>query len=535
MDLAISVQPQKLARWLLAALLLLGAGRILGADEEAAARQAAQTARETAQKAGFKLEYREFSLVLPPEEERRAAAITNAAFALRTLRVLPRTDWMKPVARGAARCGLQEGTNWDELAVELRAAGPSIDAAMGVLLEDRPLHFVPQGPYLLLPHLMGLKSLGNALTARMALALRAGQMDVAWTNLSAVTALATRYDPEPTEISHLVRGVLVRQACATTWEALRTNTWTDAQLAELTARWSRVDLFRGLPDTAMLQAAQLLYLTATARAEYQTNRVVTPELPRLARLGLTEPGGAWNDLKNLVHYAASQKDYARKGSYLDEAIIVRFYQRRSEEFRQAISQTNWLRMRPLPGVTSQTFLQLTTATPSPLQSMVNNRALMLAASVRANGGGATTAIGRIAETEAWRRVLLTALAVERERLRQGHAPKSLADVPGAVADFIIGQPLHYRVEAGDSVVIYSPGLDAGDDGGEMPGTKPDNFLSGHTDLVWPRIATAKEIASQPRHHRPQVEINPRTGDLMPPVQDLPSPVAEGADDVDNPP
>ncbi len=513
-----------LARWVCGLLLLASALRAVAASEEEAAKRAAQTAREAAKQAGFKLELREFAFQLTPEEQGRAAVITNAGFALKPLRSLTGLEWMEPVVGSAARCGWQSERNWEQVATDLQTVAAPLDAAAEVLRADRPLRFVPQGPSLLLPHLAGLKSLADAFTARMAFALRAGNQADAWTNLLATTALATRYEPEPCEISHLVRLRLMRQAFAATWEALQTNVWTDRQLAELTAQWSQVDLFRGVEEVPMLHATQMLLYTAAVRGEYLTNSVVTPGLSRLFRQGLSDPGRAWGDARGLIQYASSQKDYARKGSYLDEAIIIGFYRKQAGLFHRAATLTNWLAIRALPGATNQAFLQLTTNTPSPLQSLVNSRALAQAFAMRANGGVPTTVLGWITETEARRRVLLTALAVERVRRRTGQGPKSLEEVPGALRDFINGEPLRYRLEPDGNPVVHSPGLDLMDNGGALP---------RFADLVWPRRATDEEITRWgPGQHLllyREPMIDPGTGNLVPATQPLPPPPGDTLD------
>ena len=523
------MRPPWLARWVGGFLLLAGVTRTTAGEEEAAQR-AAQTAREEAKQAGFKLEYRELLLVLTPEEQSRAAVITNAGFALRPLRVVQSLKWMEPVVRGAARCGWQSPEKWDQVAAELQAVQTPLDMAMSVLQADQSLRFLPLGPALRLPHLAGMKQLAEAYTARMGLALGAGNMAPAWTNLLAVTALAISYEPEPIENAHLVRAWLVQQAYAATWEALRTNGWTDAQLSELTARWSQVDLFRDVPELPMFQAAQLLGYAANLRTEFLTNRVVMPELPVVLRQGLTQPGDAWDNLKILVARAANWRDYANRGSYLDEACLTGFYQKQAGEYRRASKQADWRAMGTCPGVTSQIFLQLTNNGASPLQSLVNSRALFQTSAIYVSGGGATTILGRLAIAEARRRLLLTALAIERECRRQGHPPKSLAKVPGAVSDFITGEPLQYRTEADGSFVLYSAGLDGEDSVGEISPPKAAVFDARKAGLVWPRLATAKELRNHRAGRRLDPTIDPLTGSFRQAVQPFPEPEGKDADD-----
>ena len=106
---------------------------------------------------------------------------------------------------------------------------------------------------------------------------------------------------------------------------------------------------------------------------------------------------------------------------------------------------------------------------------------------------------RAAEAEAQRRVLITAVAIERYHGKQGSYPNSLAELTpeflrNRLPDFIDGQPLRYRLAADGHFLLYSVGLDGVDNGGKIrrswretgldrpprPGTPEAEF-----DLVWP--------------------------------------------------
>jgi hypothetical protein len=116
-------------------------------------------------------------------------------------------------------------------------------------------------------------------------------------------------------------------------------------------------------------------------------------------------------------------------------------------------------------------------------------------------------LGRAAEAEARRRLIITAIALERYRGRHGSYPKMLQElVPELLKtpalDFMDGKPLRYRLTDDGHFVLYSVGLDCVDNGGEMrrpraPGMPFDEVAASFgvrqgTDLVWPRPASVAE-------------------------------------------
>ena len=118
--------------------------------------------------------------------------------------------------------------------------------------------------------------------------------------------------------------------------------------------------------------------------------------------------------------------------------------------------------------------------------------------------------GRAAEAEVRRRLIVTAIALERHRGRNGSYPEALADLaPGWLkelpVDFMDGQPLRYRMTADGHYVLDSVGVDGIDHGGAMPQPRP-RWVYGEvqrgpavgqgTDLVWPRPASLFEAQAQ---------------------------------------
>jgi hypothetical protein len=96
---------------------------------------------------------------------------------------------------------------------------------------------------------------------------------------------------------------------------------------------------------------------------------------------------------------------------------------------------------------------------------------------------------------------LTALGIQRYRLKTGRLPNQLSDlVPGYLAalprDSMNGKVLVYRLRpAGDDFLLYSVGENGKDDGGDparQPVKKSYRQIWDGLDAVWPSAATAEE-------------------------------------------
>src|SRR5262249_42595846 len=139
-----------------------------------------------------------------------------------------------------------------------------------------------------------------------------------------------------------------------------------------------------------------------------------------------------------------------------------------------------------------------------LQSATNTRPegasnfVLGSESSRAGPGGGgyqrqgPTLLARAAEAEARRRLLVTAVAIERFRLAHRCYPESLSKlVPDFLKakpkDFIDGEPLRYWRSEDDRFLLYSIGLDGHDDQGQlmaMDSSSGSSFGRDAPDLVW---------------------------------------------------
>ncbi len=255
-----------------------------------------ETRRELHQQ-GFKTDLSEFNFTTSAEMRARASALTATDPARSFAGGTPRgmgTQLMTAVGSNSAvvfwrdgRWDLYTGEDlwpqWRETMTEHQAA---LDAACEAALSG-PIRFdltASAGGRMLLPHLAVLRNLTEELAGRALLDLRDGNKDAAWTNLLALTALVTSWDPEPAGTSHLFRDACVTLACNAAWQVLQAGGWRDDQLAELQRAWESADFFKGLPETAAFE-------WASAAEACQQERRHTGTGPAVARVAPLAPEG----------------------------------------------------------------------------------------------------------------------------------------------------------------------------------------------------------------------------------------------------
>ncbi len=491
--------------------------------------KAVEQTRRSLRREGFKTDLSDFDFSASPELRQRAAALTRGEFS-RTSYGSSRYGWssvgrpdqpdlMTAVAGDAALVVWKQeqlfsypdsypswsghehgGDVWPALRAALDENRADLDKACEAALSG-PIRFnleASHGNAMLLPHLAALKSLAQLLATRAMVELRDNHRDTAWTNLMTVTRLVTAYDPEPVEISHLVRWALTTTAYNLTWQALQAEGWGEERLAALQREWESVDFLKRLPETAAFSGASMV---ATCRAERR-------EPVRLPRIAVSEvirsPRSAWYTLAD----SWRRLRYRHHGTYEDERALMLFHRDRGLQLRRAVASTSWMEMRRLPGVTNRVFFA--SKYPSAMQCLYNQRQLMLASFAYQAGGNSY--LGRAAEAEVRRRLMVTAIALERYRSRHGSYPTGLQALgpellPSPLMDFMDGQPLRYRLSGDGHFVLYSVGLDGVDNGGKLPpaGRGRDWPARGNpmlippeTDVVWPRPGSKAEVE---RHHQ----------------------------------
>ena len=521
-------------RWIIAAALvtvLAAVGLLAFFWPNAAQRDLDKTRRDLRQ-GGFQIDLSEFNFSASADERVRATALTNANLMSRSVRnetdarrnffLQERFDLMPATGPGVAIVLWQQpnlparstpdpwastpqtpSDLWATYREALDAGRIELDQGCAAALKG-PIRFdlAPnRGVSMLLPHLANLRGLSQTLGVRTLVELHDGHRDLAWTNVLAVTRLATAWEPESTEISQLVRCGLATLAFETTWQALMAGGWSDAQLAQLQAEWQAVDFFKHLPETeAFARAAH-----ADACQRERQDRI---EYRQFFRDVFRSPRTAWMGLSTYW----SSLGYRRRGSYEDERDLLLYHRDRELQLRAAIAAPTWQRMRQMPGVTNSAPYQA--RHPSRVGSLINMRQMSMGFMRQGRG-----LMGQAADAEARRRLLLAALALERYHTRHGNYPPSLtALVPGVLprlpVDFMDGQPLRYRRTEDGRFVLYSVGLDCVDNGGEVIRPRrtspygPRRGLLGFregSDVVWARPASAQEIQAHQQEEETEIE------------------------------
>jgi hypothetical protein len=385
---------------------------------------------------------------------------------------------------------------WPSLRSNFTEHAAVLDAACAAALAG-PIRFTPtpgEVGDLVAPHLAGLKELAFNLGNRMALELHDERSPQAWTNLMALTRLATAWNPEPLELSHYMRFLCVSAAYGATWEALQAGHWTDSQLAALQREWEEASFFGGLAETAALSRAGVVSL---CRYEYEHAPSSSVDIGGVASDLFRAPGQAWSELTSPI----KEMRYRQHGLFMEEKTLLLYLRDRELEIRQATNAPSWAVMRSMPGVTNS------------VQPALQSPGLLSIVMISSPGSqrSGPVLLARAAEVEAKRRILVTAIALERYKLRHGNYPATLAQlkpafVKSVFVDFMNEEPLRY-LSANDGFMVYSVGLDTIDDGGRAPrsafgryGRRPQ-YTGGWfanrqgTDVVWPRVAAPEEVAS----------------------------------------
>ena len=475
-----------------------------------------QTRRELRQQ-GFKTELTDFNFTLPADISARANTIVSASQSLQSLRYVHNLEPMEAVGTNVALAmspmALVETsvsaydpsrtTNlWPLLRAELNNYTEALDHVCATLLAG-PVKFQPNiktNGGILLPYLAGQRSLATTLAAQAVLDMHEQNTNGMVTNLLGLSRLVTAWSPEPVEISHLVRFACASVALGAIWESMQTDLWQDEQLVRLQREWESAQFFDGLPETAELSGASMVTMCQAARAEsYWANFGGWANLLQEVR---NSPSSGFRSLWWVIQGVRTQADYRHRGGYEDERALLLYFRDRREEFTQAASASTWAEMRFLPGATNMQVFQGDQA--SRIGVMMNLKHLAFGSQ-----SSGRTLIARAAETEACRRLIVTAIALERFALKHKTYPQSLAEVvpaflPAVPLDFIDGKELRYQRFADGRYLLYSVGLDGVDNGGQMKAL--EQFNSHHpprvgglapphqdTDLVWPLRATQADV------------------------------------------
>jgi hypothetical protein len=275
----------------------------------------------------------------------------------------------------------------------------------------------------------------------------------------------------------------------------------------LQLEWESVDFFTNLPETIAFKRASNM---ADCQRGGQEHLEPSPTFTEFFKEALRSPFFIWSEL----NHRWDRANYLRHGRYEDEKNLLLFYRDREVELRNAVQAPTWAQMRQLPGTTNTVPFQ-SQFRHSRLQSMLTMREINMFFQKQGS-----SLLGRAAEAEARRRILITAIALERYRGRHGSYPKTLAELAPEFlktvpADFMDGRPLRYRLTDDGHIVLYSVGLDCADNGGKIrKGMRDVGFERPaypgaplpEADIVWPRPATAADAQAARQQEAQAKEI-----------------------------
>jgi len=290
----------------------------------------AQTRRELQQE-GFKTDLTNFDFSTSPELQAREVVLISTLTNRLVIPFPGQPNLMEPTGNNQAVVAWEQATlrlqspspwgvrdlTWENFRQAINQREPQLDAACAAILSG-PIQFdldASAGNYMLLPHLALLKDLTQTLIDPALLSLHDGNRGAAWTNLMAATRLVTAWNPEPVEISHVVRFDNAGLVFNATWQVLQTNGWTDDQLARLQHEWEAANFLGSLPEIQAFKRA--------------------------------------SDIKQIEQdVLASPKPDA--GMYETERQVLLFYRDREIEFRNAVQAPTWMQCARCP-VSPTTF------------------------------------------------------------------------------------------------------------------------------------------------------------------------------------
>lgn len=396
----------------------------------------------------------------------------------------------------------KQTNHWDDLAADLKTH-EALLAEIRAGLEKPALNNavdISLGTQLRFLHLAPAKSATYWLGSGSQLALHRGDTHAAMPDLLALARLPRLLAEDHILISELVRNALGAIAKVGTWEALQADGWTDDDLAELQKAWEAQDFVKGM---ALSLEGERIYMKAVV----ETMRRSTDETFELW-FGWEQylppedsERPAWERLIGHLPYGEQLADFLKKQVYCRVWRLAWSHQYELRNLRNAqrlLDRTRRAAAEKSLASVGESFTQMERA--------FANRSLydkLRFPEPLSDEGTLPRAIRRALRGETDRSMTLCAIALKRYQLKHGKLPTRLdALVPEFVStvpvDYMDGQPLRYRLNAGGSFTLYSMGEDLTDDGGDtswLPDQAACRNLWGRKDCVWPAPATAEEVAA----------------------------------------
>ncbi len=333
--------------------------------------------------------------------------------------------------------------------------------------------------------------------------LHRGRLNAAQSNLCALVKLAVNQKPEPLVICQLVRQACVAMAFNATWQALQSNGWTDAQLAELQSAWSDCDLPGDMGRAFVMERAMTLdFYRQIRRSRATLNRLVAErEATEWINLtGSLPTAGFWLHSLHVPIWRVAWIDQDALRSMKQWEIMI--------ERERLVRSNSWAALPGRPSGDRPTDW-------APWMALFVDREQLgwydqLRYLFSAESFAITDLLLRkTTALQTQQQMALTAIALARYRAAHGGFPQRLEALipellPASPRDGMNGQPLRYRPRPEGGFILYSVGFDGMDDGGD-----PSSFDTNRVyrqiwdgrDAVWPVAASAEatEAAMRESH------------------------------------
>ncbi len=292
----------------------------------------------------------------------------------------------------------------------------------------------------------------------------AGRSAQAATNLTALLDLCDFQREEWTYLNQMIRIPIARLTLNTVQYGLLTHTWSEPDLARFQGRLESLSLVTNTYQS-------LLYLRAQGESIFVESRTNAPLV-----------------ITNMFPGPTGLKEYLLGGYYKanmdkDELTFLQFSQSRLDFFRQQLRSPAWAGAPALLQAQAE-------ATFDESDSWMPVKGLWLSSLLSPN---LSQAIGSLAVAETIRLQTITAIALERHRLKHGQYPDALAKlIPDYLdkvpQDPMDSRPMRYRLNTDGTFTLWSVGFDGKDGGGDfsLPDPKKQSTQDAR-DLVWPRL------------------------------------------------
>jgi hypothetical protein len=310
--------------------------------------------------------------------------------------------------------------------------------------------------------------------------LHEGHLEEALADIDALYQLVQLNRSEYTLVAQMIRVAIGGLGISVTWEALQAPGWTEPQLEHLQRTWEKLDFLQALETGFLGERAGGAEVFALMRSPKARSLELLLNPRGSGRLPLeTRAANAFSDYVWLPFYKVTSIDS-------DEMFYLNAMQESLSATRLLKQGRTWGEVKHI----SDSTLAELNATAS---RRINLRLYISAIAIPNFSRATQTAIRREVE----RRMAVTAIALERFKLRDGRYPDALEklkpDFLSAIPmDSMSGKPLAYRLKDDGGLLLYSvgeDGIDNGGDGSWVSGAKTSLFDA--RDAVWPAAAQSE--------------------------------------------